>query len=41
MRLKKGMVTELNLPFNYLKVYDEKILFEDIYEIRVKDQPRI
>lgn len=37
---KEGIVTELNLQFRYLKIHDEKILFEDIYEIMIKDHPR-
>ena len=30
---KEGMVTVVDLPMRYLKVDEEKILFEDIYSI--------
>ena len=33
----KGSVTELNIPFGYLKLNGEKILFEDIYSIKIID----
>ena len=38
---REGIVTELNFHFKYLKVDGEKIFFQDIYEITIKDQPRL
>lgn len=36
---KDGVVTEINVPFRYLKIGTEKICFEDIYSIRMIDVP--
>jgi hypothetical protein len=38
---RDGIVTELNLHFKYLKLDGERILFQDIYEIMITDQPRL
>lgn len=38
--VKEGIVTALNPSFRYLKLNDEKILFEDIYEIMITDLPK-
>jgi hypothetical protein len=35
--IKDGVVTEINMPFHYLKLNNEKIWFEDIYQIRITD----
>jgi len=36
---KDGRITELNLPFRYIKIDDERIAFEDIYCI-AKSSPK-
>lgn len=38
---KKGVVTEVNIPLRYLKLYGEKIRFEDIYQILITDKPSV
>ncbi|MDD5903170.1 MAG: hypothetical protein PUC58_07375 [Oscillospiraceae bacterium] len=34
----EGRVTELSLPFKYLRLDGEKVLFEDIYKIEITDK---
>lgn len=34
----EGRVTELSIPFKYLKLDGEKVLFEDIYKIEIIDR---
>lgn len=34
-REKSGIVTEINRPYRFLRVNDEKIFFDDLYSIRV------
>lgn len=34
----EGRITELSIPFKYLKLDGEKILFEDIYKIEITDK---
>ena len=34
---KTGQVTKLNIPFGYLVLDEEKILFSDIYSIKIVD----
>lgn len=34
----EGRVTELSIPFKYLKLDGEKVLFEDIYKIEITDK---
>ena len=33
----EGTVTEISIPFKYLKLDGEKVLFEDIYKIEIID----
>lgn len=33
----EGTVTEISIPFRYLKLDGEKVLFEDIYKIEIID----
>lgn len=33
---KDGRITEINLPFRYIRLNDEKIMFENIYSITQK-----
>lgn len=33
----EGRITELSIPFKYLKLDGEKVLFEDIYKIEIID----
>lgn len=37
--IQQGRVTEVSLPFRYLKLEEERIRFEDIYRITVTDCP--
>jgi hypothetical protein len=34
-REKSGIVTEINRPYQFLRLDEEKILFTDLYDIRV------
>lgn len=34
-REKSGIVTDINRPYRFLRVNDEKIFFDDLYSIRV------
>jgi len=34
---REGRITEISLPFKYLKLDGEKIFFDDIYSIRKTD----
>lgn len=34
---KEGRVTEISLPFQYLKLDGEKIFFDDIYKISITE----
>ena len=34
---KEGRITEISIPFKYIKLNGEKIIFEDIYRIRITD----
>ena len=34
---REGRVTEISIPFQYLKVDGEKILFDDIYRITITE----
>ena len=34
---KEGRITEISLPFKYLKLDGERIVFDDIYRIRITD----
>ena len=38
--IKEGVITSFNPSFRFLKLNDEKILFEDIYEIKITDLPK-
>lgn len=34
---KEGRITEINIPFKYIKLSGERIAFDDIYKIRITD----
>ena len=34
---KDGSITEISIPFKYLKLNGERIAFDDIYKIRIAD----
>lgn len=35
---REGIVTEISIPFSYLRLGKEKILFEDIYDIQITEK---
>ncbi len=34
---KEGRITEISIPFKYIKLNGERIAFDDIYRIRITD----
>lgn len=34
---KEGRITEVSIPFKYIKLNGERIAFDDIYRIRITD----
>jgi len=34
---KVGKITEISIPFKYIKLNGERIIFDDIYSIRITD----